>query len=45
MACSNEVGKRLVVAVVVGRGLRALLREEVGGQYGYGEWLRREIVG
>ena len=45
MSCSNEAGKRLDVAVVVGRGLRAVLREEVGGQYGYGEWLPGELVG
>jgi hypothetical protein len=25
--------------------LRVVLRDEVGGQYGYGEWLRGEMGG
>jgi hypothetical protein len=35
----------MVVAVAVGRGLRVMLGEEVGGQYGYGEWLLVEMAG
>ena len=39
-----EVGKRMIVAVAVGRGLRIMLDEEVAGQYGYGEWLPVEMA-
>jgi hypothetical protein len=45
MACSNEVGKRLVVAVAAGRIIAAVLGEEAGGWYGYGEWLLGRMAG
>jgi hypothetical protein len=32
----------MVVAVAAGRGLRVMLGEEVGGQYGYGVVARRD---